>query len=84
MNKKAILNLANLLENIPPETGIGFNMDTYNSPAEDYTMTNVNHPCDTVACIAGWASYFMTKSGEDPQETRLDRGRIRRGYPRPE
>ena len=76
MNKKAILNLAGLLENIPPEFNKGFNMGAYDCPAGPY-LSHVEHTCGSTACIAGWASSALTKFGairETPRSyTTLDK-----------
>lgn len=73
MNKKAVLNLAELLENLPPERDAGFNMSWYVWNEKDvqspvYSIgpppTNVSHSCGTVACIAGWTCLALTYGGE--------------------
>lgn len=69
MNITAINTLAELLENIPPETKQGFNMISYfrevdERYASDDDRTNVNHQCGTVACVAGWAAIYLKNDGQ--------------------
>lgn len=52
MNKERILKLAAAIEaQANPE--LGFHMGTFKNNASDL---GIEHPCGTVACIAGWAA----------------------------
>ena len=63
MNKTAINTLINLLENIPPELKQGFNMHDFKSNLAPGDRSNVDHPCKTVACIAGWTAQHLKRDG---------------------
>jgi hypothetical protein len=73
MNVTAINNLASLLENIPPATKQGFNMNSYTTDldvfdeedreTEETLATHVKHECNTTACIAGWAATWLARDG---------------------
>ena len=68
MNVTAINNLANLLENIPPKSEQGFNMERYWGTIDDETSVHVKHECGSTACIAGWAAQFLDEDGSIREE----------------
>jgi len=70
MNKKRILELANIIE--AGDTQLGFNMESWQSHTnEDHS----GHGCGTTACIGGWAVARWGTSGRARKldGTRLDR-----------
>ena len=60
MNVDAINTTISLLADIPPEFERGFNMENFAVAASGRYSgryeTNVEHPYQTVSCIAGWVA----------------------------
>jgi hypothetical protein len=63
MNKKAILRVADAIENAElAKDGIGFNMLSYHARRHS-NYDHTGHNCATTCCIAGWA---IVLNGERP------------------